>query len=162
MTLHMNTFSRNGKLECQPRNIFHHRAFDLDTVYTFSTFGDSQDNNIMACWYNIFVATCNNHVPSSNRQSTQGATFVFNGNDPCNHIYLMYNPQSNTQLMRDLNFSCPFQNSTREETNNSFCKKLQSSLSLIMVSRIIRITCLIIENARTFPYVTSLIWHSKS
>ena len=48
MTLHMNTFSRNRKWECQPRcNIFHHLAFDLHTLHTFSALGDSQDNDVI-------------------------------------------------------------------------------------------------------------------
>ena len=50
MTPHINTFTQNGKWECQPHcNIFHHRAFDLHKFsHTFSAFGDSQDNDAIA------------------------------------------------------------------------------------------------------------------
>ena len=86
MTLHMNTFAWNGIWECQPRcNIFHHLAFDLHTFHNFFALEDSQDTDGIAWWYNIFVVTCNKRVPSCNRQSTQGATFVFNGKSPCNN-----------------------------------------------------------------------------
>jgi hypothetical protein len=49
MTLHMNTFARNGRWECQPRcNIFHHLASDLHTFHNFVALGDSQDNDVIA------------------------------------------------------------------------------------------------------------------
>ena len=67
MTLHMNPFAQNGKWDCQPPcNNSHHLAFDLHIFHTFSTLGDSQDNDVIAWWYNIFVVTCNKHVPPCN------------------------------------------------------------------------------------------------
>ena len=49
----------------------------------FHVLGDGQDNNVIAWWYNIIVATCNKSILSFSRQSTQATTFVLIGKDPC-------------------------------------------------------------------------------
>ena len=64
MTLHINTFARNAKWECQPPCIW--------LTYTPHLFalGNNQDNDIIAKWYNIFLMTITSEFPSCNHKLT--------------------------------------------------------------------------------------------